>query len=165
MSQWETLQTDKIWAAGYSVNGRRTRVHLLKEAGQLTRHGETSIWASYRCGSDSTKAELMYAAPDNLEPCDDCLLADVVGPIVYEFYDDADELIYIGYTVNFIHRITWHRKNSEWWPHVLRYEAQLWESAEAGLTEERRLIELHQPRFNKRHTKRYSGTRKLVAVA
>lgn len=42
--------------------------------------------------------------------------------VVYRFYSDADELLYVGRTSNFLERVRDHDRSTPWWNEVKRFE-------------------------------------------
>lgn len=140
-----------VTTAAPNIRGR-SRVHLVDTAYALWTGGSPRYVASYACGRGATRACFHIALPADGEPCDDCLIADITGPIVYLCFDVDNELIYVGFSVNFVGRAKQHHRTSSWWPLVHRYETRLQSSVQAGLATEKALIQEHKPRFNRRHT-------------
>ncbi len=163
-SDVEILQPRELWATGAQVRSNR-RAHLVKDAVRGTKYRKEFLMTSYACGRIGTESQLMFEVPEDMEPCDDCLIADFLRPTVYQFFDESEKRIYVGYSINFPARLASHRKGSEFWPLVHRFEFQEYDSAEVALAEEKRLIQLHQPPFNKVFTARYVHPRRRSVAA
>ncbi len=75
---------------------------------------------------------------------------------VYLLFDVADELIYVGMTVNLDMRFGTHAVTKPWWPEVARREIEWYETRPAAERREASLIAKHHPRHNTIGTPRHA---------
>lgn len=75
--------------------------------------------------------------------------------VVYEFYDQDGEPVYVGFTSDLIQRLQTHRA-SAMWREVTEIHTQTYPDRRAAQDEEARLIRQLQPRWNFQHTDRAS---------
>lgn len=66
---------------------------------------------------------------------------------VYRFYDAADQLLYVGLSVNFKNRRNAHRRR-EWWPTVAREEVVWFDGREDAKAAEREALATESPLHN-----------------
>lgn len=50
--------------------------------------------------------------------------------ILYRFYDDAGQLLYVGMSTNILLRINTHRRNSHWWSDAVEMKMQRFANSE-----------------------------------
>ncbi|HEY6019442.1 MAG TPA: GIY-YIG nuclease family protein [Candidatus Paceibacterota bacterium] len=67
---------------------------------------------------------------------------------VYRLYDDADRLLYVGYSSNLFHRLRRHRQKAEWWPQVELVRIDECPTKPDALSIERQYIWYLHPAFN-----------------
>jgi predicted GIY-YIG superfamily endonuclease len=154
--QCKSVRPDEAWAISPRTRAGR-RAHLIREAAVAWPRGKETYFAAYICdGGGDRGVQLVTDVPDDIEPCDDCLIGgEYDKPTVYRLYDTTDELAYVGFSEDFLNRMKQHSQTKEWWPQIKRCEFDLYETREEGMAAELELIQLHQPRFNKMHTAHY----------
>ena len=74
---------------------------------------------------------------------------------VYEFYDKADELLYVGISGSLPARLEQHDRDKLWWRDVARVRVQHHDSREYAEHRERWLIREARPRWNVAHSLGY----------
>ncbi len=72
---------------------------------------------------------------------------------VYMFFNQEDQIIYIGVSQNPYQREREHKKTSAWFEHVARMEIQWCTTREKALKIEKARIRHYRPRFNTMHNK------------
>ena len=73
---------------------------------------------------------------------------------LYRHFSAADELLYIGISIDGYSRTRAHAKHSHWFPDVARVQVEHLASREAAIKAERLAIETEAPRFNVVHNAR-----------
>ncbi len=73
---------------------------------------------------------------------------------LYRFFGSADQLLYIGITLNPASRFTQHRHDKPWWAEVARITLEPYPTREAVIAAERRAIGNEQPIHNVIHNGR-----------
>lgn len=133
------------------IAGRRA--HLGDEViavwlkGRLERFAATT-----RCRRGLTGVAVYKEVPDDIELCDDCVLADYAPGIVYRIYDGEGRLLYVGCSKDPAARLRAHCGRSKnptpWWRLVDRWTLEEFESHEDALAAEARAIVAERPLFN-----------------
>lgn len=67
---------------------------------------------------------------------------------VYRFFDNRDELLYVGVTRDLGTRIAAHRRSSPWWAEAARAEVVFYDSMAAARAAEAAAIVAERPRYN-----------------
>lgn len=70
---------------------------------------------------------------------------------VYRYYDACGVLIYVGITAHGVQRNKQHNGDKAWWPFVATQELDHFPTRALAEAEEKRLIRLHRPPFNRQH--------------
>lgn len=70
---------------------------------------------------------------------------------VYQIFNEADELIYVGCTLELGQRISNHRETQPWAAEIVRVESDLYATREIALAYERALIKRYAPKYNLVH--------------
>jgi hypothetical protein len=73
------------------------------------------------------------------------------GHILYRFYDNLGELLYVGITADFDNRAKEHQSQKTWWPEVARSRIEHVASRRELLALERLVIIRERPRYNVVH--------------
>lgn len=84
--------------------------------------------------------------------------------VLYRFYNNADELLYVGITVNLTQRIEKHRGEKDWWPEVSRVGIEHFPDRQTVLAAERAAIENEKPRHNTHLNKGSSPAPRALAA-
>lgn len=84
--------------------------------------------------------------------------------ILYRFYNDADELLYVGITANPSRRLERHRHEKDWWSDVSRIDIEHFTDRHTVLAAERTAIETEKPRHNIRMNERPHPAQRLVWI-
>jgi hypothetical protein len=71
---------------------------------------------------------------------------------LYRFFDDADQLLYVGITLNPPARFAQHRGSKGWWDTVVRIDLERYPNKVAVLAAEREAIITEVPAFNVVHS-------------
>lgn len=101
------------------------------------------------CGGEVVCPKFHYEEPDG-DFCDGCLLADFVpSVVVYRFFDEYGELLYVGCTGNLLARVQWHRAHQPWWSSVARLTVVEYGNQVAALAAELEAIQTELPLFNR----------------
>lgn len=151
---FEDQTPDGVVVSEFRSNGavgaaQRTGVgHYLALAAELSYMGETRIAAVWLCGATTTDA-VMLPEQDN-PACVLCHFSEACprGPVVYRLYDEADQLLYIGYTVNAAQRLRSHSTGKKWWPEVARMDFERHPTDNAALNAESKAIREAPGRYN-----------------
>jgi len=77
-----------------------------------------------------------------------------VSQILYRFWNDADELLYIGVTMNFVDRMRTHRREQPWSDQITKITIERFETREDVLAAEKSAIVAESPRYNNQHNSR-----------
>lgn len=140
---------DHTWV--YSPHARTLTFHLPLLAywrGKRPRHRHG---VDVRCGGRLLYYEASLNPPDHLDLCDECVLADVLEPTVYRFWDADDVLLYLGCTDNVIRRFHEHSrplyKSSVWWPRQVRHTLTTYPTKAAAFIAETEAIDRERPLF------------------
>jgi hypothetical protein len=67
---------------------------------------------------------------------------------LYRFYDDEDQLLYVGISEHFPRRARQHEDEKPWFDQVVRAAVEHWPTRSAAEEAERLAIEIEQPVFN-----------------
>jgi predicted GIY-YIG superfamily endonuclease len=67
---------------------------------------------------------------------------------LYRFYDDADDLLYVGITCDPARRWPEHMRDKPWWTSVAKIELETHTNRAAVLAAETAAISVEQPRYN-----------------
>jgi excisionase family DNA binding protein len=67
---------------------------------------------------------------------------------LYRHYDRDGTLLYVGVSLNAIHRLSQHKGCSDWFDQIARVEIESFGNREAALVAERRAIDSENPRCN-----------------
>lgn len=106
-----------------------------------------------RCGRIYDRFATSVFEPDGVALCDDCVLIDMRQHTVYRFFDAADQLLYVGYTVDPIERFSRHSKpyseSTRWWPLQHHYTLVTFDSEADARAAETRAIRLERPLYNR----------------
>jgi predicted GIY-YIG superfamily endonuclease len=114
-------------------------------------HGELiDYYVRFRCKAETARPHLYWDPPEDTAFCDDCLLWGYGEPMVYQAFDAAGSLVYVGYSSRVDKRLKQHARNSPWWPNVARVELTRFPSDKEALASERALIKQQLPRHNVR---------------
>ena len=70
---------------------------------------------------------------------------------LYRFFDEGDELLYVGITNNPSARFKQHGADKDWWHEVVTIRMQRYPSRAAVLIAEKRAIIEEKPRYNVVH--------------
>lgn len=68
--------------------------------------------------------------------------------VVYRFYGDAGELLYVGISLAAVQRMSAHKSNQPWWPDVARVDFVHYPDREAARAAEKVAIQDERPRYN-----------------
>lgn len=129
--------------------GVRARKHLPAHAFTAWDHGEfVALGVVYACGERTSKPR-DAATLDDDRLCDACVLADL-GPVVYRFYGEGVQPLYIGCTVSPLTRLAQHERNAAWWPLVKDVRLEHFPTHDEALAAEAAAILAEQPCFNQR---------------
>lgn len=82
--------------------------------------------------------------------------------ILYRFVDEADQLLYVGSTINWTRREAQHRSQSFWWPLVTRILVVEYPTAEAALEAEEEAVRTENPLANRLWSGASEATRMLA---
>jgi hypothetical protein len=81
---------------------------------------------------------------------------------MYECFDLADTVIYVGSSYNAKKRIGAHRRTAEWWPEVHRTETTAFPTRLAAMMAEQRVITVDRPRYNYVQALSYDSAKMLL---
>jgi predicted GIY-YIG superfamily endonuclease len=70
---------------------------------------------------------------------------------LYRFYDSANELLYIGISINAYERAKQHQASQSWWPEVAFIKLENFETRTDVLEAEKLAIGAEKPKYNIRH--------------
>lgn len=70
---------------------------------------------------------------------------------VYRFYDDSENLLYIGMSKDWPYRLSQHRRSKYWFNDIARVVVEYHESRELALEAEKRAIQSERPQHNVTH--------------
>ncbi len=136
-----------LWVSSF----RGVKVHMYSVAAVAwNRRGDVRLGVITRCGQYLHNA-ISATHPDDENLCDRCLFAEAGGgAAVYQFINAADEVIYVGVSINPINRLTGHMTMSQstWWSEVASSRIEFFTSELAARREERRLIAELRPKHN-----------------
>ena len=59
---------------------------------------------------------------------------------VYKFYDDEQNLLYVGISLNVFARLSQHKRDKDWWDEITNIKVQHTDTREDALDLEARLI-------------------------
>jgi len=77
-----------------------------------------------------------------------------MSQILYRFWNDADELLYVGVTMNFVDRMRTHRREQQWSSEITKITIERFETREDVLVAEKAAIVDESPRYNSQHNSR-----------
>jgi predicted GIY-YIG superfamily endonuclease len=69
---------------------------------------------------------------------------------VYRAYDDAGQLLYVGFSERYRHRLAEHERKSQWWPEAREVRLLFFVDREAALLDEAVAIRQERPIYNER---------------
>lgn len=73
----------------------------------------------------------------------------MVRPVtVYRFYDEADQLLYVGISDNPPRRFREHTKHAEWWMDAVRIDLTHYATEQAARAAELKAIRTERPKYN-----------------
>lgn len=67
---------------------------------------------------------------------------------LYRQYDARGRLLYVGFSMQLMHRLATHKSRSHWWRNVSRIEIQRFEKIGTALKTESALIRKERPLYN-----------------
>ena len=67
---------------------------------------------------------------------------------VYKFYDDEQNLLYVGISLNVFARLSQHKRDKDWWDEITNIKVQHTDTREDALDLEARLIKDEEPKYN-----------------
>lgn len=105
---------------GGVIASRKTGVtHHMADAAEITLDGQSVIAGRWLCGGSSVDAVRL---DDDEVACLNCRLAAALTqePCVYYAWDENDDLLYVGSSINLPQRIRGHMSGTHWWPKVRR---------------------------------------------
>jgi hypothetical protein len=137
---------------GAFVQGYRSvKLHMPRRSYAVWTRGRARLAVQAKCGVELLRATSVDEALDGHALCDWCVLADYRNCIVYRFFDAADVLLYVGFTVNFPGRLGTHHSSSPWFSEVARWTLTDLPDDVTGLAYEAETIRAERPIYNVRH--------------
>lgn len=119
LAGYETTPQVSVIDGGIAASRRTGIAHHVADAAEITVEGETTLAARWLCGGSSIDA---VGLTNISVACVGCRIAAAVpqGPCVYYAWDEDDDLLYVGSSINLAQRIRGHRSRTHWWPEVRR---------------------------------------------
>lgn len=136
------------------------KFHLPDAAFAAWRWGKPPLFGvRTRCNLRYVQFRTSMEPPEHISLCDDCVLIDLRQPTVYRFYDSADRLLYVGFSICYLDRFEQHAlpssPSTEWWPLQVRHTVVHYEDGATALAAERHAIRTEGPIYNRRSNPRY----------
>lgn len=136
--------------SGRAMSLRNGVTHMVREAVIATGPEGAVLAARWQCGSNSSNAVPLAVDDEPGVVCANCVAAGQmpVGPTVYRCFDDEDDLIYVGSTINAARRIRQHRSSTYWWEDVERVTFDTYDTEAHARRAEAEAIASEEPFYN-----------------
>nr|WP_221374324.1 GIY-YIG nuclease family protein [Actinoplanes polyasparticus] len=138
-----------VWLRGYTGKW----LHLVDHSYPGHYTGNEMRGAAALCGAWITNCEVSIDPPKDMEGCDDCILADILEPTVYRFFDAQGRLLYVGCSENVLKRFRRHSrpysKSAAWWPLQVRHSLTTYPNLVVALAAELHAIATESPLYNR----------------
>ncbi len=130
--------------------GGSHRCHMIRTAVMIwTPDGDARLGATAKCGAIYGSVAPYMEPPEESEECDDCLLVGTVSHVMYRFFGAGGVLLYVGYSANFGQRLRHHQTQTKWWPEVVDWKLEFFDTEMAGRAAEQSAIFREAPVHNK----------------
>jgi len=121
-------------------------VHRVESMAAVFEDGRMRLAARWQCGRTGSADVVVVHDVGDDEFCTECE-DRVTGPAVYRFFDQQDQLLYVGCTTQLNTRLRAHRARC-WWNEVFRVEVERYGSLDLAFKAERLAIATECPLHN-----------------